>query len=86
MLTAIENITDRLGGLETKNAIAALEVNDIPACFDILLKYYDRAYTKALHKREGLEQLMTTFTATDVVPDNAILLEKLINYGNNGDN
>ena len=48
----------RLGGLETKTAINCLIENDIRGCFGILLKYYDKHYTKALNLRPELDEVM----------------------------
>lgn len=41
---AFEKIHDRLGGLDYKNAINALEAGDIETAASIALKYYDKAY------------------------------------------
>jgi tRNA 2-selenouridine synthase len=49
---AILNIKKRLGGLETKNALQFLEENNIEACFEILLKYYDKLYKNSLERKE----------------------------------
>jgi tRNA 2-selenouridine synthase len=49
---AIGRIQKRLGGLETKTAISSLEENNIHGCFDVLLKYYDKRYSKGLENRE----------------------------------
>ena len=46
LLNAIMRIKKRLGGLETKNAVQFLQEDNIAACFDILLKYYDKWYNK----------------------------------------
>jgi tRNA 2-selenouridine synthase len=46
LIAAISRIQKRLGGLETKNAIEAVEQNDIGTAFGILLKYYDKWYEK----------------------------------------
>lgn len=46
LIAATTRIQKRLGGLETKNAIQHIEENDIKAAFAILLKYYDKWYTK----------------------------------------
>ena len=67
---AIERISKRLGGLETKLALQHLEDQDITACFAILLRYYDKLYLKGLHSREGLERQLQTIPVTDVTPDN----------------
>ena len=55
---AIQRITKRLGGLETKNALRLLEEDKWSECFSILLKYYDKHYYKSLHNREGLSALL----------------------------
>lgn len=49
---AILRIQKRLGGLETKTAIAALEEKNLHGCFEVLLKYYDKQYRKGLQNRE----------------------------------
>lgn len=51
LIASISRIQKRLGGLETKNAILALLENDTRKSFEILLRYYDKQYDKALLKR-----------------------------------
>lgn len=52
-LTAgITRIKKRLGGLETKTAIAHVAEDNIKDAFEILLKYYDKHYLKAMNKRD----------------------------------
>ena len=51
LINATLRIQKRLGGLETKNAVQYLDDNNIKAAFEILLKYYDKHYKKALDKR-----------------------------------
>lgn len=48
LINAILRIKKRLGGLETKNAIAHLSEGNVKACFEILLRYYDKWYLKGL--------------------------------------
>lgn len=55
---AIERIRQKLGGLETQNALQFLEEGNIRACFSILLAYYDKLYLKSLGQREGLSSLL----------------------------
>jgi tRNA 2-selenouridine synthase len=55
---AIKRIEKKLGGLETKTAIAFLQEDNIKECFSILLKYYDKLYRKSLEKRENLTELL----------------------------
>ncbi len=63
LVEAIQRIQKRLGGLETKTAIGFLLENNITESFRILLKYYDKHYTKSLHNREGLDKVLTTIAA-----------------------
>lgn len=58
LINAIVRIQKRLGGLETKTAIAHLVEDDFAASFAILLNYYDKQYMKALNSREGLDLLL----------------------------
>jgi tRNA 2-selenouridine synthase len=46
LIAATLRIQKRLGGLETKNSVQHLENGDTLAAFEILLKYYDKWYTK----------------------------------------
>lgn len=52
LVNAILRIQKRLGGLETKTAIYHLLEDNVKECFRILLKYYDKCYSKGLHNRE----------------------------------
>ena len=58
---ATERIQKKLGGLETKTAIACLNENNIKGAFDILLKYYDKLYGKGLEKREDPKPLLKIY-------------------------
>ncbi len=51
LVNAIIRIQKRLGGLEAKNAINFLLEDNQKECFRILLKYYDKWYTKGLYNR-----------------------------------
>lgn len=51
LIEAILRIQKRLGGLETKNAIAHLVDNNVKESFRILLKYYDKCYYKSMVNR-----------------------------------
>jgi tRNA 2-selenouridine synthase len=46
LVAATQRIQKRLGGLETKNAIEAIQNGDINMAFTLLLKYYDKWYDK----------------------------------------
>jgi tRNA 2-selenouridine synthase len=72
---AISRIQKRLGGLETKNALAHLENGDIKSCFRILLTYYDRWYFKGLKAKKSVVKIETENTDIKL---NKIKLIKLI--------
>lgn len=59
MINAIIRIKKRLGGLDTKNAISYLVEDNVEECFGILLRYYDKAYEKAMQTRDNWQQLVT---------------------------
>jgi tRNA 2-selenouridine synthase len=71
MVDAIVRIKERLGGLEAKRAIDFLEQENTIESFRILLKYYDKWYTKGLHNRENINSLLHTITCDSVTPENA---------------
>jgi len=52
LISGIERISKRLGGLNTRRALEALETNDYKIVADILLIYYDKAYLKGLSFRD----------------------------------
>jgi tRNA 2-selenouridine synthase len=66
MVNAIIRIKKRLGGLETKMAINFLLEDNITGCFDVLLKYYDKQYTKGLHNRDNLASLLNKISCNTV--------------------
>jgi tRNA 2-selenouridine synthase len=53
-----------------------LQEGNTKECFRILLHYYDKQYTKALHNREGLASLLTKITCEKVTADNAVLVSQ----------
>jgi tRNA 2-selenouridine synthase len=52
LIDCVERISKRLGGLETKNAINFLLEGNVKEAFCILLKYYDKWYSKGLQNRK----------------------------------
>ena len=68
LIAAIERIQKRLGGLETKNAIAYLVADNTIECFRILLSYYDRWYEKGLNARENLKDTIIKVEADSIDP------------------
>ena len=51
ILSSILKIEKRLGGLNTKRAIEALEKNDFYTLVNLVLNYYDKAYNFGLSQR-----------------------------------
>lgn len=75
LVNAIIRIQKRLGGLEAKNAINFLLEDNHKECFRILLKYYDKWYTKGLYNREDAAGLIKTIAGNTVdAKNNADLL------------
>ncbi|GAA4742134.1 tRNA 2-selenouridine(34) synthase MnmH [Flavisolibacter ginsenosidimutans] len=70
LAAAIERIKKRLGGLEAKTAAQLLEEGKIEDCFAILLRYYDKQYSKGLHGRENLPSLLTKIECETVSVEN----------------
>ena len=64
--SATERIQKKLGGLETKTALAFLEENNIRGAFSILLKYYDKLYSKGLEKRDDPKPLLKIYSSDKV--------------------
>jgi tRNA 2-selenouridine synthase len=78
LVNAITRIQKRLGGLEAKNAVNFLEENKIPECFEILLRYYDKCYTKGLHSRTNLKSICYKIPCATVNANNIAFLPSLI--------
>jgi len=76
LMDSTRRISQRLGGLDTKNTIAFLEKGEIKEAFRILLRYYDKQYLKGLHNRDNISSLLTKIDCQTVTPDNALLLTK----------
>ncbi|MFU8859549.1 MAG: tRNA 2-selenouridine(34) synthase MnmH [Cyclonatronaceae bacterium] len=62
----ILRVEKKLGGLNTKKALEALEKGDLAEVASLLLTYYDKAYQKAItnKKREALFRIPFTFDRT----------------------
>ena len=76
LIDSTKRISQRLGGLDAKNTIEFLGKGEIKEAFNILLKYYDKRYSKGLHNRENVSALLTTISCETVTPENALLLTK----------
>jgi tRNA 2-selenouridine synthase len=66
LVNAIIRIKKRLGGLETKTAICFLVEDNYKECFRILLKYYDKWYSKGLENRENLDGLLHKISCNSI--------------------
>jgi tRNA 2-selenouridine synthase len=70
MINAIVRIKKRLGGLDAKDAVNAFIEDRIEDCFRILLKYYDKWYTKGMESRENLKEKMIHIPCETVTNEN----------------
>ena len=78
LIAATLRVQKRLGGLETKNAIALIEANHIKEAFAILLKYYDKWYAKFSQADTKPKQQILPLSSPQVAPqENAKIL---LNY------
>jgi len=71
LIDATGRIQDKLGGLNAKTVTMYLLEDNITEAFRILLAYYDRFYTKALHNREALHALLYTVNCKSITAENA---------------
>jgi tRNA 2-selenouridine synthase len=79
VIAAIGRITKKLGHLQAQEAIDFLQENNTTGSFSILLRYYDKLYTKSLQNREGLEKLLTTIPADQTGAANVTALLSIKN-------
>ena len=76
LAAAIERLQKRLGGLATKQALAAVETGDFALMVELVLDYYDKTYTYGLAQRPG--EPARTFvptTSCDAAENAALLLQ-----------
>ncbi len=77
LIEATERIQKRLGGLETKNAVAHIMQGELKEAFSILLKYYDKWYEKNAQNQVLPKVTLIPISSEMVDPNyNASLLEK----------
>jgi len=77
---AIQRIQKRLGPVETKEALAACDKNNIKRCVEILLQYYDKLYQKSINKKDIAKGIRLNFEELDfnhIAEELAQLNEKL---------
>jgi tRNA 2-selenouridine synthase len=75
LAAAIERLQKRLGGLATKQALAAVEAGDFERMVELVLGYYDKTYSYGLAPRPG-EPPLTFIPATCNATETALLLAK----------
>ena len=73
LTNAIIRIQKRLGGLDTKRALQFLIEENVHACFEILLTYYDRQYKLATEKSNRKSTGLSCPTLDPEINMNAIL-------------
>ena len=85
LINAIVRIKKRLGPLETKTAISHLVEGDTSACFNILVRYYDKQYRKAAGLRESSARAIHNIpcTAVDITANTAALIRHLTAHVSN---
>lgn len=74
-LEAMTKITKRLGGQNFNEAKALLLSDDMPATIAVLLRYYDKAYGRALNKKERRTCAQITWDGGDACAAAANLLD-----------
>ena len=73
LAAAILRIQKRLGGLETKTSLNFLAEDNIKECFRVLLKYYDKQYSKSLAQRPEPRPAVTTIACENPGSENTTL-------------
>jgi len=77
LVAGVNRISKRLGGLNTKLSVEAIQNKDFSKAADILLSYYDKAYLKGLSTRDQ-QKVIKIETTTDDAKTNADILLKEI--------
>lgn len=70
LINAIDRIKEKLGGQNAKAAIEYLEAENPEESFRILLKYYDKFYSRSLHNRENLNSLLHCIECKSITSEN----------------
>ena len=79
LAAAIRKLRLRMGGTETARALRELEQLRFDAVAEILLSYYDKAYTFALERRKDQQIHKITLKGTDPVAD----AKKILRFSRN---
>lgn len=78
LITATERIKKRLGGMQAKQAIEAINNNDLKTACEISLSYYDKAYEHGITQREKQSVKKISFDKMDFKE----IAEKLVHEKN----
>ncbi|MBK9388850.1 MAG: tRNA 2-selenouridine(34) synthase MnmH [Bacteroidetes bacterium] len=70
LVASVLKISKRLGGDNTKEAIASIESGDFAKAIEITLTYYDKAYLFGLNRKSS-ENIIYVETETDDIEENA---------------
>lgn len=75
VLTAsVLKIQKRLGGLATKEALAAIEAGDMEKMVELALVYYDKAYQFELEHKENIQIIKVPLETTNAAENSEIVL------------
>ncbi len=77
LAAGVMRISKRLGGLNTKLSIEAIQNKDFIKAADILLTYYDKAYLKGLSARDQNKVIRIETTTDDAKTNAEILLKEI---------
>lgn len=76
LIQAIQGIAKKLGKNRTDQAIQSVEMDDLTQAVEIILSYYDRAYSKGIQKKQDF--VLGPLLVNDENMEETA--EKLINY------
>jgi len=83
LISGIMRIKKKLGGQETKSAINFLLEDNVEACFEILLNYYDRIYLKSIvNNQEGEREIKYVMAETTSAELNAEIILDYAKHNN----
>jgi tRNA 2-selenouridine synthase len=72
---AVLKISEKLGGTNTKTALAAIDASDFDTMAGLALSYYDKTYTHSILKRENPEIHPVSIERYDPVKNASLILE-----------
>ena len=75
LAASIHKIQKRLGGLATKEALAAIEAGDMEKMVKLALVYYDKAYQFELDHKENIKIINVPLETTNAAENAEIILQ-----------